>query len=84
MRHPDDKTSETEKIGRNDPCPCGSGKKYKYCCYGKQGNCPQDRTDLKSLMAEIRQTVQDKEFGSLEEVQVFLDSYVAKKKPHTQ
>ncbi len=20
------------KIGRNDPCPCGSGKKYKYCC----------------------------------------------------
>lgn len=24
-----------EKIGRNDPCPCGSGKKYKKCCYGK-------------------------------------------------
>ncbi len=23
---------KTEKIGRNDPCPCGSGKKYKYCC----------------------------------------------------
>ena len=22
----------TEKIGRNDPCPCGSGKKYKHCC----------------------------------------------------
>ena len=21
-----------KKIGRNDPCPCGSGKKYKYCC----------------------------------------------------
>ena len=21
-----------QKIGRNDPCPCGSGKKYKYCC----------------------------------------------------
>ena len=20
------------KVGRNDPCPCGSGKKYKYCC----------------------------------------------------
>ncbi len=30
------KTSTTivkgEKIGRNDPCPCGSGKKYKKCC----------------------------------------------------
>ena len=22
-------------IGRNQPCPCGSGKKYKKCCYGK-------------------------------------------------
>lgn len=22
----------SNKIGRNDPCPCGSGKKYKYCC----------------------------------------------------
>ena len=21
-----------KKIGRNDPCPCGSGKKYKKCC----------------------------------------------------
>lgn len=21
------------KVGRNDPCPCGSGKKYKKCCY---------------------------------------------------
>jgi preprotein translocase subunit SecA len=20
-----------EKVGRNDPCPCGSGKKYKHC-----------------------------------------------------
>ena len=23
---------EGEKVGRNDPCPCGSGKKYKSCC----------------------------------------------------
>ena len=22
------------KVGRNDPCPCGSGKKYKKCCGG--------------------------------------------------
>jgi len=25
-----------EKIGRNDPCPCGSGKKYKKCCLNKE------------------------------------------------
>lgn len=24
-----------KKTGRNDPCPCGSGKKYKYCCMNK-------------------------------------------------
>ena len=24
------------KIGRNDPCPCGSGLKYKKCCLGKE------------------------------------------------
>lgn len=24
------------KIGRNDPCPCGSGKKYKQCCMNKK------------------------------------------------
>ena len=23
---------EQKKVGRNDPCPCGSGKKYKHCC----------------------------------------------------
>lgn len=26
----------SKKIGRNDPCPCGSGKKYKHCCMKKQ------------------------------------------------
>jgi hypothetical protein len=26
---------KSEKIGRNQPCPCGSGKKYKKCCMGK-------------------------------------------------
>ncbi len=26
------KVNENKKIGRNDPCPCGSGKKYKNCC----------------------------------------------------
>jgi len=25
---------KADKIGRNSPCPCGSGKKYKYCCGG--------------------------------------------------
>ena len=28
----DDSAKKSAKIGRNDPCPCGSGKKYKMCC----------------------------------------------------
>ncbi len=31
----------TRKIGRNDPCPCGSGKKYKHCCMRKERRQPQ-------------------------------------------
>ncbi|MBQ7703357.1 MAG: preprotein translocase subunit SecA [Firmicutes bacterium] len=31
-RKPETFRRETPKIGRNDPCPCGSGKKYKNCC----------------------------------------------------
>ncbi|HBN13342.1 MAG TPA: preprotein translocase subunit SecA [Clostridiales bacterium] len=27
--------AKNTKVGRNDPCPCGSGKKYKDCCYWK-------------------------------------------------
>lgn len=26
------------KVGRNEPCPCGSGRKYKHCCMGRQSN----------------------------------------------
>jgi preprotein translocase subunit SecA len=32
---PAPRTASGDKVGRNDPCPCGSGKKYKKCCYLK-------------------------------------------------
>ena len=41
------------KIGRNQPCPCGSGKKYKKCCINKpKSNSPtvQNRDELDLLM----------------------------------
>jgi SWIM/SEC-C metal-binding protein len=31
LNWPEPKQTE-KKVGRNDPCPCGSGKKYKKCC----------------------------------------------------
>ena len=35
-------TIKKVKIGRNDPCPCGSGKKYKLCCM----NAPKTEQDM--------------------------------------
>ena len=35
-KYREDNMAHSDKIGRNDPCPCGSGKKYKNCC-GKKG-----------------------------------------------
>ncbi|MCB1136293.1 MAG: SEC-C domain-containing protein [Chlamydiia bacterium] len=37
-----------EKPGRNDPCPCGSGKKYKKCCYTKD----QSKIQTAKIMTE--------------------------------
>lgn len=38
------------KIGRNDPCPCGSGKKYKACCM--KGELPQKKKIKATVMGE--------------------------------
>ena len=35
-RKPETFRREQPKVGRNDPCPCGSGKKYKNCCMNKE------------------------------------------------
>jgi len=40
---------KTSKVGRNDPCPCGSGLKYKKCCAGKEGAVLP--TDLQEVYA---------------------------------
>ena len=34
-RRPAERGKRQAKLGRNDPCPCGSGKKYKKCCMNK-------------------------------------------------
>jgi len=39
------KRGKKRKVGRNDPCPCGSGKKYKKCCLGKLEASPSDELD---------------------------------------
>lgn len=37
------------KIGRNDPCPCGSGRKYKKCCLNRYRYARLDELIQKSV-----------------------------------
>jgi methionyl aminopeptidase len=46
--------NEGIKVGRNDPCPCGSGKKYKKCCLHAQTPRPVDYKKLYADKYNIR------------------------------
>jgi len=48
------KKTYTDKVGRNDPCPCGSGLKYKKCCLGKNGDHPPDLGEIYQKKYGIR------------------------------
>jgi hypothetical protein len=54
-------------IGRNDPCPCGSGKKYKRCCLGK-GIPPAvvELDPLASFREEVESALKSGDFPDLE------------------
>ncbi len=62
------------KIGRNDPCPCGSGKKYKHCCLSPAAAVSDD---LQALMA-------GQEFNSLEEAQAFANNFTQQRNQQPQ
>ena len=62
---------KTPGTGRNDPCPCGSGKKFKHCCLGKE-NSTASRHGAASASEALRQALEDRQFNSLEEAQAFV------------
>lgn len=52
----------SKNIGRNDPCPCGSGLKYKKCCLGKEDNPKYSEEDnFAALYKEVRKKSRIKE-----------------------
>jgi hypothetical protein len=60
------------KIGRNDPCPCGSGKKYKHCCLQNEtGENSQRPGTAQSVAEEIGSAAAEQPFESLEELNDF-------------
>lgn len=44
----------TKRVGRNDPCPCGSGKRYKHCC-GAEGAAASAPPPVAQLLQEAMQ-----------------------------
>lgn len=66
-----------KKIGRNEPCPCGSGKKYKKCCLKK--TAPKQTfvyTDLDQLSNQVPTLIQQGKLDEAEEVcQSLMDQF---------
>lgn len=67
------------KIGRNDPCVCGSGKKYKKCCLDKE--CLLDGDELKlekyrdigsQFLSEVLAQFTEEPFANLQHFQIKL------------
>lgn len=64
-----------QKIGRNDPCPCGSGLKYKKCCLGLRTD-PPDVEDALDMRDELGQILDGEKFDSLEELNARVSAHM--------
>ncbi len=61
--------------GRNDPCPCGSGRKYKHCCLnaGSSADAPSPASEV---AAELKRAMSEFQFETMEEVQAFANEFM--------
>lgn len=75
----------TKIIGRNEKCPCGSGKKYKKCCLNKETNCYGDMKENKNSIKEkaaikcISKKIVDEDGSSF--YRIFWDDNIEKVNP---
>jgi len=73
------------KIGRNDPCPCGSGIKFKKCCAGKgepgagKGEPGGHVDDMAAIMAELRKQLEGQTFDSVEDAKLFAGQFMGRR-----
>lgn len=69
----------SEQVGRNDPCPCGSGKKYKKCCFQKDmahadAHIPQPKQLTKRKVKVIGSAPKEEVFSETMEKQQEVDA----------
>lgn len=70
MNGKDNPLGSIMKIGRNDPCPCGSGKKHKKCCASRPAP-----SFLQEMKEDVHDLIGGQRFESIEEVQEVLGQY---------
>ena len=56
-----------KKIGRNDPCPCGSGKKYKHCCLGHEPAAGQTQDKAEAENQQVKAKEQNQLIQQIED-----------------
>ena len=66
------------EIGRNELCPCGSGKKYKYCCMGKDESSRKQGM-MRDIFDGIREEMANKSFDSINKANAFLQLFMKRK-----
>ena len=62
---------QAKKVGRNDPCPCGSGKKYKKCCGQDVTGTPPvpfDQRIMERNLLALKQTIEGNNVDSVDEM----------------
>jgi len=59
-------------IGRNDPCPCGSGKTFEKCCLGKEDSIISGH-GATEVPTELGEVLKGRQFNSSEEAQAFIE-----------
>jgi hypothetical protein len=64
--------------GRNDPCPCGSGRKYKHCCLNTT-TAPPRRPGAGDVAAELRRILEGQGVQSLEEAQKLATAFMQRR-----
>jgi hypothetical protein len=66
------------KTGRNEPCHCGSGKKYKHCCLDK--DCEHSSLNpAKGINEELHNAIGERVFETIEEANDFLQEFSYRK-----
>ena len=60
-----------KKVGRNELCPCGSGRKYKHCCYAQdQAGAGKARNETAAVREALQLAVQLQRSGRLPEAEL--------------